>query len=319
VTARKPAPSSWWQVLPRLLHEPLSAAKLVELLHDLLPGASRVEVCLDEQQEAHGAAAPNQERITADVVVVVPRGELAVTVPTGCTEEGRAVLGLAARMVEQRLALAELTSWREHALDLVTAGEAAGALVHAVNNHLNSMLMQAMVLQMRAPGDLVERIEAIRAEGKHAADRFRPVQALRLWAPDRAQRADLVRAVQRALAAAPELARHVQAQSFDKPVLVRGTTAGLERLVWLLLRVGVRCLPPGAAATIAVEGPAVVLELPVPGQPAADGSIGLPAESLGGIGELERLAIHWLARQMAAHEDLGPGGIGLVWRVSWNE
>src|SRR5438552_4122494 len=47
----------------------------------------------------------------------------------GDTEDGRAL----------RRLLEEWADWR----DLITLGEAAGGLVHALNNHLNSMMLQA--------------------------------------------------------------------------------------------------------------------------------------------------------------------------------
>jgi hypothetical protein len=316
----KDHPSTWWRLLPRALNGPLEPADLVELLSDLLPGASRIEVQVDTGQEAWGTANKRQEHITADIVTTVPCGRLEATLPAEQVEEGQAILDLVAGLIAQRFALAELTHFCERARDLVTAGEAAGALVHAVNNHLNSMLMQAMVLQMRLQGDLAERIDAIRQEGKIASARLRPVQALRLWPGSKTDTADLVSVVQRVLARTPDLSRRVQVRLPEQPVRVRGTAEGLERLIAHMLRVGLRCLGADASVVLAVGERGVALELPISGSSEQDrANVELPPESLAGIGELEREAIHWLARQLAARVEIEPAGFGLVWRVSWPE
>ncbi len=308
--------AAWWQVLPGLVDGPLDAARLAGLLYELLPGASKVEVQLEGRESAHGETGTDGEAIGVDVVAGgQPRGWLGARLPRERLAEGKAVLGVAAGLLGQRLALADLSGWRLRATELVTAGEAVGGLVHAVNNHLNSMLMQAMVLQLRAEGEVASRLAAICQEGKLAAARLRPVQALRPWPRDR-EKADLAAVVRGVLAGNPELARQVRVRLPGEPVVVQASPAGAERLVWLVLRVGLRCLPGGASAALEVQGPLLALELPIQGEPASEG-VALPPETLPGVGELEREAIHWLARQLAVRLEMEQAGGNLAWRVYW--
>jgi hypothetical protein len=97
-------------------------------------------------------------------------------------------------------------------------------------------------------------------------------------------------------------------------VLVQGSALALERLVWLMLRVAVRCLPAGAQITLTVDNQCVEVELPVAGPGTT-----LPPEPLSGIGELEREAVSWMARQVGARVETRPVGDGIAWRVCWGE
>jgi hypothetical protein len=307
-----PAAAAWWQVLSGFLAGPLDAAGLVELLGGLLPAARWCEARLDDSREARGEEDAAGTRLEAVLVVRgLARGRLTVVLPAEA-QEGEPVLALAARLAEQRLALADLAEWHRQAANLLTMGEAAGGLVHAINNHLNSMLMQAMLVQMRPQDDARERAVAIRKEGQLAAASTRAAQTIQPWMSGEPAQADLTAAARQALAAEPDLARRVHSDLSDEAVLVRGSPWGLERLVGLVLRVGLRCLPPGSSATLTIEGQGLALRLPLAGD-----STELPPETLPGIGELEREAAHWLARQLGGREEFERLGKELAWRVNW--
>lgn len=308
-----PAGGAWGQVLSGFLAGPLDAAALVALVGGLLPTARWHEAQLDDSREARGEPGAAGTRLEAALVVRgLSRGRLAAILPAGA-EEGESLLELAARLAQQRLALADLTEWYRQAADLLTMGEAAGGLVHAINNHLNSMLMQAMLVQMRPEEDTKERAAAIRKEGQLAAARTRAAQMVQPWMSPAAGQANLTAAARQALAAAPDLARRVEAHLPDESVLVRGSPWGLERLVGLLVRVGLRCLPPRSSARLTINPQGVALLLPLAGDGAE-----LPPETLPGIGELEREAAHWLSRQLGGREEFERVGEDLAWRVRWD-
>src|SRR5262249_60566614 len=68
-------------------------------------------------------------------------------------------------------ARAECASLAEPAL----LGEAAGALTHDLNNHLNGMVLQAAIVQARADPSLHEALLVIRQGGARASALLRPI------------------------------------------------------------------------------------------------------------------------------------------------
>jgi hypothetical protein len=63
--------------------------------------------------------------------------------------------------------------------DLITAAEALAGLIHQLNNCLNSMTLQASVIQLKVDESLREELSVIRREGARAAAWLRPLQQFR--------------------------------------------------------------------------------------------------------------------------------------------
>jgi hypothetical protein len=84
---------------------------------------------------------------------------------------------------EQVERLKELLALAGHTLglrlDVEAVSTAAGELTHALNNSLNSMILQAAVLQTRVPEALRDDLGVIRKEGVRAAALLQPLASLR--------------------------------------------------------------------------------------------------------------------------------------------
>lgn len=200
-------------------------------------------------------------------------------------------------------------------VDLLTLGEAAGRLVHAVNNHLNGISMQAALLQTKVDEASRERLAIIRNLAGQAANQLRAVQEVRPWHVGADTRADLVVAVRTVLGAWPELAGRSRAVLPEVPVLVSGSPAGLLRLVWLLGRIGLDCVH---SDPIELEvGPDLLL-VTLPGvtpEPGEQAEPQLPVQD--GLSELRRQAARWLARQMEGRLEARVHQGGMTLRVTW--
>jgi len=61
-----------------------------------------------------------------------------------------------------------------------TLGMASLAIAHELGNCLNSMLLQASIIEMQVPEELKEKVAMIRAQGAQAAAVLRPLQRVRL-------------------------------------------------------------------------------------------------------------------------------------------
>ena len=189
----------------------------------------------------------------------------------GETEEGRIL----------RRWLDEWSNWRE----LIILGEAAGGLVHALNNHLNSMMLQAACVELKAGVAVREAVEAIRQEGARASARLRPVQSIRPWQAESREQVDLAEVVKAALPAGVEVERA------GEPAAVQASRRALERIVWLLGRLGLEV----AERPVIQVGPGAHLELRTGIDLGEEGPMPDSAE-----GYLRREALSWLVRQVDA-------------------
>jgi hypothetical protein len=307
-------------VLPGLLERPLDAETLVEVLLRLLPDASRVEARLDESAQCRSPAGRRGRKVIARDILVggLPRGELRLSVAAARAREAEAVVGLVGQLAEQRLAIDALASWRRHAHEVLVLGEAAGALVHAVNNHLNSALMQATLMQMKSEGELRDRAGAIRQESLLAAECLRPAQAIRPWSNNDLEEADLTAAVRSALS--PELLARVELSLPAAPLWVAGAARAVERLVELMVRVGLRCVSTSAGLRIEAAPGRLAVHLPgVRGEAGGDGRLELPVETTSELGKVEREAVRWLVRMLETQVEVREEPGGLVWEVVWEE
>src|SRR5438128_11252063 len=95
--------------------------------------------------------------------------------PTAATDPG-----LQALLDEQR-----------DAFELLTASDAMLGLVHDINNSLNSMMLQASIVEMKLDGALRDEVAQIRRLGNDVARRLALVQMVRDGARKFRTRVDL--------------------------------------------------------------------------------------------------------------------------------
>ncbi|MBY0227995.1 MAG: hypothetical protein K2W96_01810 [Gemmataceae bacterium] len=189
-----------------------------------------------------------------------------------------------------------------------------GNVIHALNNHLNSLLLQASCLQLKHK-PLKEEVEPLRAEVKKAAALLRPLQTVRPWTKREKGDLDLVAVVRDVLATHPDEGLHLHVQWPDTPSQGRGAVGAVERLVLLMLRIGRRA---ASRATLAFQPQGLSLFLP--GVAVVDGEEGrqeLPPEADPGVPTLERLAAAWLSRQMGAVFAAEPHSEGAALVLRW--
>jgi hypothetical protein len=291
--------------------------KVAAALLAVVPGAVAAECRLDgvagsAGQPRKGGALVRAEIETAGRV----RGQLSVTVaaePEAC----QPLLALAARLVA--LQLPEESADRHHALELLTVGEAAGSLIHAINNHLNIMVLQAACAQMQAGPAIREQAEQIRREGARAAERMRSLQTIRPWPPGEGERVDLIAAVRRVLQDEPDLGR-VEARLPAGEMLVPASAMGIHRLLTLLLRVAVRCMNGKDKVRLEftrTNGVQMTVQLPGVQHDSEEECLGLPPEPQDGLHHLEREAARWLLRQMGGYLDTTQEAEGVVLTLLW--
>jgi hypothetical protein len=307
----------WSAGLAALLDAAPSCEKVAAALLAVVPSAVAAECDLDSATGKAGSARSEGVVVRADIELAGwRRGQLRVTVPTSA-QKCEPVLSLAARLVALRLPTAPDS--RRHLMELVTLGEAAGYLVHAINNHLNSMVLQAACVQMQTQSPLREQAENIRHEGARAAARLRPLQLVLPWPARPGERVDVVATIRQVLRDEPELAR-VEAHLPDEEILLSASAMGMKRLLTLLLRVARRCT--GENNTLRLElarTKDVELSVQMPGVVCDREEEGLllPPDEEGGLHQVERDAARWLVRQSGGHLDVTEGPDGAVLTARW--
>jgi hypothetical protein len=307
----------WSAGLLALLDAGISCEKVAAALLVLVPAAVGSECQLDGV--AASAGQPGAEGILVRSAVEAAgksRGQLSVRVP-GEGEGYQPVLALAARLVA--LQLPDRLAQDPQALELLTVGEAAGSLIHSINNHLNVMVLQAACAQMQAGPPVREQAEQIRREGARAAERMRCLQAIRPWPARDGERVDLIAAIRRVLREEPQMHR-VEAHFPAGQMLVPASAMGMQRMLTQLLRVAVRCMPGEKKVRVEVgrtEGVTLTVRLPGVAYHREEDCLGLPPEPQGGLHQLEREAARWLLRQMGSYLETTHDAEGAVVTVRW--
>jgi len=255
---------------------------------------------------------------------------LAADMPEARRRDLNIFLDLAAELVRpyleldnvQRVLTATTEAHRESA-DLVLVSDALGGIVHDLNNSLNSMMLQASLVQLKAAESLREDIAVIRHEGGQAAERLAVLQQFRELSRQSRSTTDLNTMVRDVLAADGEKLGHIQHALADRPLTLSTNTGALKRLIALLLRIASSA---GRDAEIGVttieQNQRVQLVIEVKPGRRLDGET--PAESSSVVGQIERLAAQSLARLTGAELTIsvepGTGGsLSAVWRASVNE
>ena len=283
----------------------------------LLPGATAAQCQLNGATGSAGQAAGNFLTATVETEGRT-RGRLAVATPE--RENAEALLSLAARLVALQLPAHEEEQGRM--MELVTVGEAAGWVVHALNNHLNGMVLQAACVQMLTQPPVREQAEQIRREGARAAARLRPLQAVRPWPAHEGQRVNLVETVREVLCAEPAMTRTAPRLPAEE-ILIPASAMGLKRMLTLLFRVALRCVPRKEQMGLRVvkaESAELVLDLPgVRGEGEGEGLDRLPPDPREGLDQLEREAARWLVRQTGGRLEAAVGKDGMTLTIRWTE
>jgi hypothetical protein len=225
-------------------------------------------------------------------------------------------------LLELELQLEEARAEKAESAEVTTAGEAVLGVLHTLNNHLNSMVLQAAALQMRLPEPLKGELQNVRREGKEAAERLRPLQAVRDF-PLVQIKTDLNKLLDAVLRESPELAGRLEVRlGRDVPPLDLPAHS-LKRLLRLLCRVAVagqvgsRPVPvstkaEGAGAQVMLELEGVELESDAKGR-----LFDLPLSFSSGTGELERMAAHSLVRRLGGALAVSKRPGGVVVTVTW--
>lgn len=177
-------------------------------------------------------------------------GHLILAEPPGSTPEVQAGAQLALRLTAAHLGsrLSQEVQTAELA-DLITIAEATGTLTHDLSNHLNSIMLQAAVLEMQAP-NLAKEAGVLRAEGKKGAACLQPLQQFRQQRRGAGIRSDLNSVLTQYLLQHPR--QPVQITASDTPAWIAVDTRTLERTVLILLRLLQGDRPEPTAVNLAV-------------------------------------------------------------------
>ena len=175
---------------------------------------------------------------------------------------------------------------------LMNTGDAALSLIHELNNCLNSMMLQAAVVQMQVGEPQKEQLSVVRKEGAHAASRLRLLLRFRDQRRQGRTELDLNQVVRNVLAARPEWANRVQFRPAATLPRLVSLPADLERLVTWFLRRGLAVAEAAPRLRTEACGKEVCLLLNTPRPLPLEG-----VESEDVAAELERLALQTLLKE----------------------
>jgi hypothetical protein len=132
--------------------------------------------------------------------------------------------------------VAELREEFEELTGIVTVGEAMVSLLHGLNNSLNTMMLQAAVVQLKVDEPMRQEIGLIRKEGAQIAARMRPLMQFREQRRQNRTRVDLHPIIEefvRTIVPAPAL--EVRLEATQSQVMAHATD--LKRLLYYLMQV----------------------------------------------------------------------------------
>lgn len=225
-------------------------------------------------------------------------GHLVLAEPPGATAEVQAGAQLALRLTAAHLACRlSLEAQAAELADLVTIAEATGTLTHDLSNHLNSIMLQAAVLEMQAP-NLAKEAAVLRAEGKKGAACLQPLQQFRQQRRGPGVKADLHAILAHYRALHPQ--RLLRDEQTTTPAWIAVDARTLERTLLVLLRLlqGERPEPAPVRVQVTMTKDTITLlaECTVP-PPAKGGNLAdelVRTDSM--LLPLERLALRSLLR-----------------------
>jgi signal transduction histidine kinase len=142
--------------------------------------------------------------------------------------------------------------WENDARDLaemLLAGDAMLGFVHELNNTLNSMMLQASVVELKAGEGIRQEVAVIRKLGAQAANRLALFARFRERYREMKAPVDLNDSVRAVLAnKSPMLGRApnlVQPELFTEPLMILAHAVALKQLILVLLRIAASWHPGG--------------------------------------------------------------------------
>ncbi len=147
-----------------------------------------------------------------------------------------ALVGLHLRAEADAHRLRDLRTEVEARDEVATIGDAMMGLTHDLSNNLNTMMLQASIVQLKVDAALQEDLLTIRRAGATAAGLIRLLQNYRETARRSFSTLDLNQLLRDAAATIPELDVRARWQLESTPLSVRANRDGLWRLLVRLLR-----------------------------------------------------------------------------------
>lgn len=174
-----------------------------------------------------------------------PRGFLVVGLPAEATVEDRArtevVLTVVGPMVALRWLLAALQREQAELAPFALVGQALAGLGHELNNALNSMMLQASVVQLRVDPEVHPELASIRKHGSQAANLVRSLQHVIQERRENSYAVDLDSVLAEILEEETELSRRLsvaprsrRSEAGSVP-RIHGTHSAVKQLLRLLL------------------------------------------------------------------------------------
>jgi hypothetical protein len=308
---------------PHLALRPQSAAgeeeKLLQaLLSTFDPLAKRV-------YELPAQTCPGLQVLAASIHEIEwPRGFLVLGLPDSTAEatvHARTLLTVAAGTMARCLELEGLRRERAELASFALLGQAFAGLAHDLNNALNSIMLQASVVQLRVEEQTRQELAVIRQHGVQAAALVRSLQQIVQERREQSYPVDLNDVLRQLLAEEPELCRHVSSHLTDETLRLQGTRSAVKQLLSLLLEGA--CTGTNAAVSVATakgkEGAALSLTLTgVTDAGAEDGQVFADKLLWQNLDEVGRKAGQSLLRQLGGALTTERTGEGIrVLRVVW--
>jgi signal transduction histidine kinase len=230
-----------------------------------------------------------------------------------------------ASLPDLRRRLAEETRRREAAererdefAGFALAGQAAAGLAHELNNLLNTVVLQASVLQLQVDEKFHPALEVIRRQANQSTGLLRTLSHVSGERAKSYYPVDLNRVIQEVLAEQPALAARVQWTPDGKSLpCFRGIDSAVKQLIRLLLSAACGDAPSPLRMRTCGEhdGVQIVIESDETSAEPIDGP-GL----WGRLGDLEQLAGQSLLRQLDGVLRVAPRpGGGFLLRVIWKK
>jgi hypothetical protein len=231
-----------------------------------------------------------------------------------------ALLALAAPLVGLHLQVeARRREERESQIEAVAVGDAVLGMTHDLNNHLNTMVLQASVVQIQVDDELREELAVIRREGNAIAARLRLLQEFRERSRSARVRVDLHELLGRAAGLVPSLCGRLAWKLAERLPAVATQPAPLLRLLSGCLRLMDDLVPTGLVLIRTAPGDATV---EIAFGPLPDVKIERLAElfqqesNLRRDRELHGLAAESLVRLLAADWRFEGGELVLQWKCA---
>jgi hypothetical protein len=169
-----------------------------------------------------------------------PRGFLVIGLPAGAEakEAARAevLLTVAAPMLALRGAVEKACAEQAEMARFALIGQAFLGLAHDLNNALNSMMLQASVVQLRVDEATRQDLASVRQHGAQAAGVVRILQHVVQERREQSYPVDLGGALAAVLEESAELGRRVKVQPSRQAPSISSTRGAVKQLIQLLLQ-----------------------------------------------------------------------------------